>query len=146
MENQTMRGCCGVLPANAPLASPYVPWQPENPLQFPARTGLIRGTLFPCLEFPFLGMVNTDEKTETAMHELQALGFALQELGLYLDTHPDDSEAAAVFEKYAALYDAGMAQYQQSGGPLFQRQAVRDGAYTWNETPWPWEYGANQEE
>ncbi len=49
--------------------------------------GLIRGTLFPGLDLPFMGMVNNTEKSDTPMHELQALAFAIQELALYLDTH-----------------------------------------------------------
>ena len=146
MEDFENRGCCGVLPSNAPLANPYVPYQPNNQDQYTARTGLIRGTLFPCLDLPFLGMVNTEEKSDTMMHQLQAMGFAVQELGLYLDTHSDDAEAVELFRRYSELYEEAMEQYQQSCGPLFQKQAVQNGAYTWNSTPWPWEYRANQED
>ncbi len=146
MDNQLSRGCCGMLPADAPLANPYVPFQPKGQEQYPAKTGLIRGTIFPCLDLPFLGMVNTEEKSDTLMHQLQALGFAVQELGLYLDTHDDDSEAAELFRQYSALYEAGMAQYQENCGPLFQKQAWQNGSYTWNSTPWPWEYQANKED
>lgn len=145
MDNRSERSCCGVLPAAAPLANPYVPWQPEGQDQYPAKTGLIRGTLFPCLDLPFLGMVNTEEKPDTMLSQLQALGFAVQELGLYLDTHGDDAEAAELFRQYAALYESGIEQYEQSCGPLFQKQAVQNGVYTWNQTPWPWEYPSNQE-
>ena len=146
MDDKDPRGCCGLLPANAPLANPYVPFQQAGPEQYPAKTGLIRGTLFPCLDLPFLGMVNTEEKSDTLLHQLQALSFALQELGLYLDTHGDDGEAAELFRQYAELYEAGMAQYEKDCGPLFQREAVRDGTYRWNTAPWPWEYRANGED
>lgn len=146
MENNGRNGCCGALPANAPLANPYVPFQPNGAEQYSAKTGLIRGTMYPCLELPFLGMVNTEEKPDTMMHQLQALGFAVQELGLYLDTHADDTEAVELFRQYSELYETGMAQYQENCGPLFQKQAVQNGSYTWNSTPWPWEYRANQEE
>lgn len=139
------RCCCGILPSNAPLANPYVPFQPQAQEQYGARTALIRGTLFPCLDFPFLGMVNTQEKSDTLMHQLQALGFAIQELGLYLDTHTEDSEAAELFRQYSRLYEEGMANYQKSCGPLFQREGMRDGTYAWSAGPWPWEYSANEE-
>lgn len=145
MDDDKDRGCCGILPAHAMLANPYVPVQPKAQEQYPAKFGLIRGTLFPCLDLPFLGMVNTDEQPDTIMHQLQALGFAVQELGLYLDTHADDVEAVELYRQYAELYEAGITQYQENCGPLFHRQAVRDGVYTWNTTPWPWEYAANQE-
>ena len=146
MDDNQRRGCCGMLPACAPLANPYVPFQQAGAEQYTAKTGLIRGTLFPCLDLPFLGMVNTEEKSDSLLHQLQALGFALQELGLYLDTHGDDAEAAELFRQYAELYKSGMEQYQQDVGPLFQKQAVQNGAFTWNSTPWPWEYCANQED
>ena len=80
------------------------------------------------------------------MHQLQALAFAVQELGLYLDTHADDTDAVELFRQYTELYEAGMQQYQQSCGPLFQKDAIQDGVYTWNQTPWPWEYRANKED
>ena len=146
MENRDKYNCCGMLPSRAPLANPYVPWQQYDPEQYSAKTGLIRGTLFPCLDLPLLGMVNTEEKSDTMMHQLQALAFAVQELGLYLDTHADETDAVELFRQYTELYEAGMQQYQQSCGPLFQKDAIQDGVYTWNQTPWPWEYRANKED
>ena len=38
---------------------------------------------------------------KTPMTQLMALEFAVIELGMYLDTHPDDREAAALFRDYA---------------------------------------------
>ena len=55
-------GANGRLPACAPLANPYVPFQNENPPKYEARKALIRGTLFPGLDLPFHGMVNEHEK------------------------------------------------------------------------------------
>ena len=103
----------GILPACAPLANPYVPFQQDNPQTYPAQTGVVRGTLFPGLDLPFMGMVNESVLTDTPLHELQALGFALVELGEYLDTHPDDCEALELFRSYAALYEKGTAEYQK---------------------------------
>ena len=82
----------GRLPATAPLANAFVPFQRENPPKYEARKGLIRGTLFPGLDLPFMGMVNQKEKAVTPLTELQTLGFAIQELALYLDTHREDRE------------------------------------------------------
>ena len=80
----------GRLPAMALLANPYVPFQMEDSPKYEARKGLARGTLFPGLDLPFMGMENTNEKAVSPLSELQALGFAVQELALYLDTHRDD--------------------------------------------------------
>lgn len=143
---ENRKTCCGSLPAMAPLAYPYVPFQPNSPMRYEARRGLIRGTLYPCLDLPFLDMDNNTELSETQMHELQALGFALQELGLYLDTHSEDEEAAALYHQYAELYQNGMQQYQSSCRALRQSDSIRDGRYSWIDTPWPWELEANQED
>ena len=48
----------GKLPAAAPLANPFVPFQADNPEQYEAKLGLVRGTLYPGLDLPFMGMVN----------------------------------------------------------------------------------------
>ena len=95
MDNQKKEenGREGRLPAMAPLANPYVPFQLENPPQYEAQKGLVRGTLFPGLDLPFMGMVNLNELPETPSSQMQALAFAVQELALYLDTHRDDREA-----------------------------------------------------
>ena len=145
MDNQIKPSCSGILPGDALLATPYVPCQPNDPARYTAKLGLVRGTLYPCLDLPFLGMVNTEEKPDTPMHELQALGFAVQELGLYLDTHKNDADAAELYQKYAALYEDGVRNYRQSCGPLRQLHSVQDGNYTWTDSPWPWELSANKE-
>jgi len=134
----------GILPENAPLANPYVPFQREGSRKYELDQGLIRGTLFPGLDLPFMGMVNTKEKN-TPLAELQALSFALTELGMYLDTHRKDKEALALFEKYAKLYDEGMKEYERRCGPLQLRNAGGSEQFDWTKDPWPWEYKANKE-
>ncbi len=135
----------GKLPALAPLANPYVPFQFENPERYTASKGLIRGTLFPGLDLPYLGMVNNTEKGDEGLAELQALGFAINELALYLDTHEEDTEAAELYQSYVELYQKGLDTYQKTHGPLRRMDAVRDGRYVWTKGPWPWEYAANEE-
>lgn len=142
---ETLRPGCGILPSSAPLANPYVPFQQYDPNTYGAKTGLVRGTLFPGLDLPFLGMVNQDEKSDTPMHELQALHFAMAELGLYLDTHPNDQQATELYRQYADLYQEGYTRFQQMYGPLCQKDAAASGTYTWMQDPWPWDVCGNQE-
>lgn len=130
----------GKLPACAPLANPYVPFQMERSPKYEARKGLVRGTLFPGLDLPFMGMVNTKEKSNTPLHELQALGFAIQELALYLDTHRDDEEALELYRAYQELYRKGSAEYAEKCGPLNHMQLDTGSEYRWLHDPWPWEY------
>ena len=99
-KRQEHKGMEGRLPASAPLANPYVPFQLEDPPKYEARTGLVRGTLFPGLDLPFMNMVNQKELPITPKTELQVLAFAVNELALYLDTHPNDTEALEMYETY----------------------------------------------
>lgn len=141
-QDQRQEGI-GTLPARAPLANPYVPYQDVNPLRYEAQKGLIRGTLFPGLDLPFLGMINTQEHTGPEA-ELRALAFAIQELALYLDTHRQDQEALDLYRSYQELYQKGETQYVKEFGPLNHMQPGTGGQYQWLDDPWPWDYSANR--
>lgn len=136
----------GMQPSCAPLANAYVPFQMNAPQKYQPPKGLIRGTLFPGLDLPFMGMVNNKEKNKTLLHQLQSISFAMAELGLYLDTHKNDSEALKLFNSYKELYDELTAEYETKRGPLTQMEAGRDGDYTWTQNPWPWDFSANEED
>ncbi len=134
----------GKLPALAPLANPYVPFQMENPPKYEARKALVRGTLFPGLDLPFMGMINKTEKPITPATELQAMAFALQELALYLDTHREDQEALEMYRAYQQMYHKGRMEYTKMCGPL-SHDLPGEGEYRWLDDPWPWEFCANKE-
>ena len=138
-------GTEGRLPAMAPLANPYVPFQMDNPPKYEARKGIIRGTLFPGLDLPFMGMVNKKELPVTPKTELQALGFAINELALYLDTHREDQEAFELYRQYQEMYHKGMMLYSKEQGPITHIGPNQGNQYRWLNDPWPWEYAANKE-
>ena len=112
------QGTDGRLPSMAPLANPYVPFQLENPPVYDAKKGIIRGTLFPGLDLPFMGMINQKELPVTPLTELQTLGFAIQELALYLDTHRNDTEALEMYRMYQKIYAEGKKKYEKECGPF----------------------------
>ncbi len=146
MEQKRQQMACteGRLPASAPLANPYVPFQLENPPVYEARKGMVRGTLFPGLDLPFMGMVNNKEKPVTPLTELQTLNFAIQDLALYLDTHRDDKEALELYRSYQKVYAEGKRKYERECGPL-NHMNPGEGEYRWLNDPWPWEYAVNRE-
>jgi spore coat protein JB len=143
-KKMVQQGGYGRLPANAPLANPYVPFQLDDPPKYEARTAIVRGTLFPGLDLPFMNMVNTKELPITPLTELQTLGFVIQELALYLDTHRDDKEAFEVFEAFQQMYNKGREKYEKECGPLTHMSDMNK-RYSWLDDPWPWEYAANRE-
>ena len=137
-------GWQGKLPDQAPLANPFVPFQMESPPKYEARKALIRGTLYPGLDLPFMGMVNEKEKPDTLLSQMQTLSFVIQELALYLDTHREDTEALEVYRAYQELREKMEKQYTAQCGPLNHMQKG-EGPYRWLDDPWPWEYCANRE-
>ena len=142
--NHTRQGTEGRLPAMAPLANPYVPFQLEDAPRYEPRKALVRGTLYSGLDLPFMGMVNQAEKPVTPLTELQTMSFALQELALYLDTHRDDKEALELFRTMQEMNAKSRAQYEKEYGPLTHMSPVGD-EYRWLNDPWPWEYAMNRE-
>ena len=80
----------GQLPSCAPLANPYVPFQQGGSKQYQTPKALVRGTIFPGLDLPFMGKVNETEATalfnqyaeryEEAMQQYQQSGAALTQL------------------------------------------------------------------
>ena len=89
----------GELPGNcASLAFPYIPMQERNPVRFSRMEALQTGTLFPGLDLPFKAAIQAKTKMEnTALAELMALDFAIDELGLYLETHPQEREVLQLY-------------------------------------------------
>lgn len=146
MENNiTMTSGCpdtnGTMPSCAPLAVPYVPFQQKTPKRYSQSEALDNGTLFPSLNLPFHRKVDAARVSNGALGDLQALEFVLLELGLYLDTHPEDTEAFILFQQYVALEKVGREKYEAAYGPLFQAStAAKDSFNCWIHDPWPWDF------
>ncbi|MCD8376169.1 MAG: spore coat protein CotJB [Oscillospiraceae bacterium] len=142
MNQENSRATCpdgsGTMPSCAPLAVPYVPFQQEGSQKYSKNEALNQGTLFPGLNLPFQAKPKAADVVKGPLTELQTLEFVLQELVLYLDTHPDDQEAFALFQQYAALEQECRQRYQSRFGPLTANAAAARSRYTWNRGPWPW--------
>ena len=134
----TNPNACGAMEGSLPgkcagMAFPYIPVQPMNAERYDQSQALAAGTL------PFFRAVKSKMNcNNTALCELMALGFAINELGLYLDTHQNDKEALALYIDYVNLAKDGKKRYEAAYGPLRQSSVTAAG-YTWINDPWPWE-------
>ena len=138
VEKGSLPGCC------ASLAFPFVPTQEPNPVRYSRIEALKTGTLFPGLDLPFKAAIQEKTKlTNTALVELMALDFALQELGLYLTTHAEDQEVLQLYWSYVKLAKEGREKYQKLYGPLLQTDLTPEDGYAWLKDPWPWDLGGN---
>ena len=118
--------------------------QEPDPPRYDNAMALQTGTLFPGLNLPFKAAMTDRLKTNnTALAELMALDFAVDELGLYLTTHPEDQEVLQLYWSYIRLAREGREKYQQMYGPLLQTDVTEKDGYAWLRDPWPWEKGGN---
>lgn len=71
---------------------------------------------------------------------LQETDFALVELTLYLDTHPNDLQALEQFNQLSHRRHEQAALFEQEFGPLlgFGHSYSRY-PWQWVEPPWPWQ-------
>ena len=137
-EAGTLPGAC------APMVFPYVPVQGNNPVRFSRMEALQTGTLFPGLDLPFKEAIQAKTKmANTALVELMALDFAVDELGLYLVTHKEDQEVLQLYWSYVKLAKEGRERYQKLYGPLLQTDLTPEDGYAWLKDPWPWAVGGN---
>ena len=119
----------GTLPSCAGLAVPYVPFQQNGSQKYSQGDALSNGTLFPGLNLPFHLKVEGSTLPSNPLVELQALEFVVLELGIYLDTHPEDMEAFQLFQQYAAMEKSAKAAYEKRFGPLMKSTAATEDTY-----------------
>lgn len=79
------------------------------------------------------------DSREKMMHDLQAVGFALVDINLYLDTHPTDLDALAYYRKFRNLYAQIVTEYTKLYGPITAQYVESENCWTWVDSPWPWE-------
>ena len=71
--------------------------------------------------------------------KIRELGFASGDLGLYLDTHPEDEKALSLHKEYTTKMKDLQSEYQKIYGPLTMHYP--SDTWRWIEEPWPWERG-----
>lgn len=131
----------GPLPSCAPLALGTIPMQTAAEPAYESAEALVRGTLFPGLDLPFMDYVATGTAGNTPMAELMALDFVTQELALYLDTHPNDTEAFETWKCFTELAAEGRERYIRQYGPVQRSDTAAFDSWVWPDTAWPWEGG-----
>lgn len=133
----------GRLPDCAPLAVGTIPAQQSAEPAYDKDEALVRGTLFPGLDLPFMDYVASGTLEDTPLYELMALDFVTQELALYLDTHAGDRDAFETWKCFTELAEEGRRRYAERFGPLKRAQTAMFDSWVWPDEPWPWEFLGN---
>ena len=75
------------------------------------------------------------------LHQVDMAGFMLDDIILYLDTHPCDEDALQYYQKAREKYEQAVEAYTAKVGPLFISDIPCGSMNTWVDDPWPWEGG-----
>ena len=78
------------------------------------------------------------------MKNIQALSFAKTETELYLDAHPEAMAALSYYKDLVAKLDMLIEEYEAKYGPITARGSGEE-RWTWVDTPWPWQYNAEED-
>lgn len=74
---------------------------------------------------------------ERMLKHLASYDFAVTELHIYLDTHPNDSAAAAALADYQKKSRGLRSEYEEKFGPL-SASGIDGNRWAWISDPWPW--------
>ncbi|KAJ50867.1 spore coat protein JB [Clostridium tetanomorphum] len=77
------------------------------------------------------------------LRQICALNFVLEDLSLYLNTHPTDGEALAKYNSCVVSANALKKKYESCFGMLSEHSSQSPCPWQWINEPWPWEYEAN---
>lgn len=82
---------------------------------------------------------------EELLNSLTELDFMAVDLGLYLNTHPNDQEAIAAYNQVITAADTVRGKYEMLFGPLcsFRSYANNVENWQWKDNPWPWQSAFN---
>ena len=77
---------------------------------------------------------------EKLIHCITEVSFYLDDLRLFLDTHPCDRDALAMYDEFQKKRESFVKEYEEMYGPL-RWYGCNDSCdvWKWTQYPWPWE-------
>jgi spore coat protein JB len=106
--------------------------------------GFIRGNMFSELYHPYISnepfnLTPTNER-EALLDKVREYGFAMTDLDLYLDTHPDDTEKIKAYNQFSVMEEQAKKEFETRYGPLtLDSETLNSYPWAWIACPWPWE-------
>nr|WP_294531011.1 spore coat protein CotJB [uncultured Blautia sp.] len=84
---------------------------------------------------------STNQARSRLLNNINETSFTVNDILLYLDTHPNDQKALSYYRDAVSRRQNLMAEYARAYGPLTVDDASMDTSTTWNwmEQPFPWE-------
>ena len=96
-----------------------------------------------------MGIGNMAERNRAVMlNKISKAGFVLNDLALFLDTHPTDANALRYYGYYQKRHEDLTREYESRYGQLTRKMGSGPDClnrWTWTDGPWPWENEHNME-
>ena len=121
-----------------------IPISNQKQMPIDSQTGFIRGNLFANLYEPYLRSepfpLKPINQRESLLNKVREYDFALVELDLFLDNHPNDQEKIQLYNQYLKQSKQAGQEYEQRYGPLsLNSDWLNTYPWGWLTPPWPWE-------
>lgn len=84
------------------------------------------------------GELSVNERDKLLLR-IQMTNFAALEIHLFLDTHPNNTEAIQLYDKYTREYEALVKEFESKYGPINYGTVTRNNKWEWIKNPWPWD-------
>ncbi|WP_077611644.1 spore coat protein CotJB [Clostridium sp. Marseille-P2415] len=84
-------------------------------------------------------MKDSNINCDVLLQQVYVYSFAMDDVALFLDTHPDNREALDYFFYVSDLREQAMEAYEEQCGPLMVEGVMDENYWTWINDPWPWE-------
>ena len=97
--------------------------------------GFLRGNMFESEYKPYKNYT----KREELLLEIMELSFAINDLNLYLDLHPEDSKMLKKFNDLVEKSCKCEMEYVKNYGALEVIDNTSDEKFEWIKNPWPWD-------
>ena len=116
----------------------------NNQKLFNPKEGFIKGNMFTNLYSEYKNynpkeLVARSEQ-EQRLYELDSISFAMHDLNLYLDMHPEDQSMVVLFNDYRRKLEELTKNYESMYGPLtVNSNEMENKTFSWVNTSWPWE-------
>jgi len=115
----------------------------EKPRLTSVDEGFLKGNMFENLYEPYKNYtyykIMPKSKREELLLDIISLSFAINDLGLYLDLNPDDTD---ILKKFRSLVESACEkemEYVKNYGPLEMIDNDSSKKFNWIKNPWPWD-------
>lgn len=107
-----------------------------------SELGYLRGNMFLKEYVPYknyqVRKLEAKTNEEALLLKLSQMEFALNDLSLYLDLHPNDMAVFNKFREYTNEYKRYLNEFEKTYRPLCLSSINKD-SYEYYKNPWPWD-------